>query len=241
MNIRMFSRAAGCALVAGLLSACGGGGGGGSDTAGGSTPPTASTTSFALSTGYRTRAASAAADNFNVSGTCAGSAMITTDAAKPSTFEGVTGYSAAQVSTVSFSNCLPATGITTGTTYFDSNYLPIGLSIVGGEYSKYESPPSALPATVKVGASADFAALTTYVDSTKSVVTGRRVWSYLIEADTASTVIANIVTRGYNVSGQLLSTQQTRYRMVESGALTLLSIDVQFSTTSTVHIVYMPR
>ena len=132
MPIPMFARAAGCALVAGLLSACGGGGGG-SDTAGGSVPPTPSTSSFALGTGYQTRAKSATAANFNVSGTCTGSAMITTDAAKPSTFEGVTGFSASQVSTVSFSNCLPATGTTTGVTYFDSNYLPIGLAIVGGE------------------------------------------------------------------------------------------------------------
>jgi len=44
--------------------------------------------------------------------------------------------------------------------------------------------------------------------------------------------------RSYDQGGAVLSTEQSRYRMAESGALTRTSIDVQFSSTSTLHLVF---
>ncbi len=239
MTARIFKSLASAIATAALLAGCGGGGGGGGDTSGGS-PPVASTSSFPLATGYQALVDGGANNNFSLSGSCGGTANITTAAAVPATppFEGVTGFSASQVSTVSYSGCLPATGTTTGVTYYNANRVPIGLSIAGGEYSRFASPPPDLPASVKVGDTAVVATLTTYADSSKTTVTGKRVISYLIEADTDTTAIANLSTRSYNTSDQLLVTQQSRYRMASSGTLTLLSIDVQFSTTSAVHLVY---
>ena len=222
-------------LSAFVLCACGGGGG---DTV---VPPAAAPTTFALNAGYKARIISGAAESFGLSGSCSGTATITTSAAVPSTFEGVAGYSSAQLSTIKFDTCLPANGSSSGTTYFNAGYMPIGLAIVGGEYSKFDVPPTDLPASVKVGDAGTFATLTTYADSTKAVVTGKRVLSYAIEADSATTAIANVITRSYDVSNQLLATQQSRYRMTQAGTLTLTLIDVQFSTTSTIHLVYTPR
>ena len=236
MKFQMLRLAAAGIVSVALLAGCGGGGG---DSA--APPSTPANSVFALSAGYKARVASGANESFNLSGSCSGTATINTNAAAPSTFEGVSGFAAGQISTVNFTNCTPAASSATGTTYYNADSVNIGLSIVGGEYSKFESPPSQLPASVKVGDTAVFATLTTYADSTKAVPTGKRVLSYMIESDTTTTAIANIITRSYDLSNQLLATQQSRYRMAETGALTLASIDVQFSTTSSIHLIYTPR
>lgn len=225
-------------LSATMLTACGGGG---SYSPAPPAPPVVAGGSFALSAGYRARIVSGATDNFNLSGNCSGTATISTAAAAADTFEGVPGYSSAQVSTVNFTNCAPPTNSVTGTTYYNARYVLIGQSIMGGDYAKFVSPPADLPATVKVGDTAVIATLTTYADSTKAVVNGKRELSYVIEADTSTTAIANLITKSYDVGNNLLATQQSRYRMAENGALTLLSIDVQFSFNSNIHLVYTPR
>ena len=221
---------------ASLLAACGGGGT--------SAATTSATASFALSAGYSARINKGATDNFILSGDCSGTASIATAAAVPSTFEGVTGYSAGQVSTVNFTKCTSSTPSTTGTTYFNANYVPIGLSINGGEYSSNtgQPAPSTLPTTVIVGNSGPIDTMTTYADSTKMIVTGKRVLSFAIEPDTSTTTaIANIITKSYDQANNLLATQQSRYHMAADGTLTLASIDVQFAYTSTIHLVYTPQ
>jgi hypothetical protein len=240
MTARIFRSLASTIATAALLAGCGGGGGGDtSSTASSAVPPVASTSSFPLATGYQTLISGGENNNFNVSGSCAGTATITTSAATTAaTFEGVTGFSAGQTSSISFSNCLPATSTTSGTSYYNGGYLPIGFAIAGGEYDVATAAPTAIPASVVVSDSGTIVTLTSYTDSSKATVTGKRVISYQIEADTSTTAIANIITRSYNTSDQLLSTQQSRYRMAASGTLALVSIDVQFSTNSTVHLVY---
>lgn len=222
--------AAAAIVASAFLYGCGGGGDAGSTV----TP----VTSFPLQTGYKARVSSGATDSFSISGTCAGSATFTTSPATAATFEGVVGYSATTTSTVNFTNCTPATAAVTSTGYYDSNYTPLGSSTPGVEYAKFLTAPPALPASVKVGDTAVFATLTVYSDSTKATVTGQRLLSYVIEADTATTAVANLITKAYNTSSQLLFTQQLRYRIAADGTLTVISIDVQYSTTSTNHLVF---
>ena len=220
-----------------VLAACGGGGG----TPAATTPATAS---FAMSAGYSARISKGATDYFSLSGDCSGTASIATAAAVPHTFEGVAGFSAGQVSTVNFTKCTTSTPSITGTTYFNANYVPIGLSINGGEYSSNtgQPAPSPLPTTVIVGNSGPIDTMTTY-QSDKTTVTGTRVLSFAIEPDTSTTTaIANIITKTYDNAqpNNLLSTQQSRYHMAADGTLTLASIDVQFAYSSTLHLVYTP-
>ncbi len=47
----------------------------------------------------------------------------------------------------------------------------------------------------------------------------------------------NLISKRYDNAAQLLGTQQTRYRIATNGALTIVSIDIQFSTTSSTHLV----
>lgn len=217
-----------------LLTACGGGG-----DAGSSTPPPV-TTSFSLAAGYQARIVNGTSENFALSGSCTGTATITTSAAVPSVFEGVAGVSADQVSTATLNNCSPSSSSSTGTTYFNSSYANLGLAVFNGEYASFAAPPTALPASVRIGDTGTVVTLNSYSDGSKSTQTGTRVISYVIEADGSSTTtsIVNITTRSFNTSSQLLSTQQSRYRMAENGALTLLTIEIQFSTTSTLRLVY---
>lgn len=228
-------------LIALIVSGCGGGG----SDAGSAAPQTPAAATFALDAGYRSRVASGSTENFDLSGSCTGTARIATAAATVGSFEGVSGFAASQVSTINFVNCLPATNTATGTTYYNASYVPIGLSIAGGEYSRFEAPPAPSPAvfpvSVRVGDTGTLSTSVTYTDSTKAVATGKRVVSYGVEDDTATTAVANIITRSYDLGNQLLATQQSRFRMAADGSLTLRSIDVQFSTTSSIRLIYTPK
>ena len=218
------------ATTVSLLSGCGGGG---SDAG-----STTATINFPLQTGYKARIAAGSTDNFTISGTCAGTATFTNGAATAASFQSVTGFSVAQTATVNLTNCTPATNAVTGTGYYDANYSPLGSQILGTEFTKYAALPPPIPASVKVGDTAAYATLNTFTDSTMTTATGQRFISYVIEADGANTAIANLIIKSYNTAGQLLFTQQSRFRIAADGTLTTVSIDIQYSTTSTTHLLY---
>lgn len=225
------------ATSATLLSGCGGGG---SDSSG-TTPPLpvpAVTTSFPLQAGYQARIKAGSNDDFTVTGPCAGTANISNGAASPAVFEGSSGFAATQSSTFILTNC-PKT-VLSGTSYFDATYTPLGSSTTGAVYEKFLTAPLAFAASVKVGDTGTVATFTRYADSTKAVVTGQRVLSYVVEADSANTAIVNLISKTYDTAtpAQLLSTQQSRYRIAADGSLSIITIDNQFSTTSTDHYVY---
>jgi hypothetical protein len=211
-----------------LLAGCGGGGS--------SSGPATSTLSFPLQTGFRALIVAGSSNNFTISGTCGGTATLTRGAATASTFEGLAGFSYVSTLTANLTNCTPATLAATATNYFDTNYAPLGSSTPAGEYTKFVTVPPPIPASVKVGDTANYATQTNYADSTKAVVTGQEFLSYVIEADTASTAIVNLISKSYDTSNQLLSTEQNRFRIAADGTLTVVSVDIQFSTTSTTHL-----
>ena len=214
-----------------LLAGCGGGGSS-SDSA------AVSVSAFPLQAGYQARIIAGHTDNFTVSGTCTGTATITNAATSASNFEGVAGFIGQQTVTLNLTNCTPASSAVTGANYYSSNYTPLGYSLPGNEYGRFVSLPSAIPTSVKVGDTAAYSTQNTYTDSTKSLQTGQRFLSYVIESDTANTAIANLITKAYNMQGQLLYTSQSRYRIAADGTLTVISFDVQYSTTSTNHLIY---
>jgi len=208
-------------IPAALLAACGGGGGSGG--------PVASANAFNVLAGYQNLVASGQSTNLAVSGTCAGTASLVRGPANTAaTFEGVSGFSATETTVVTLSSCTPASSTDTTTQYYDANYAPLGFSILGGDYGVWASPPP-IPASVHVGDSGMLGTIDEFTDSSKSISTGREDVSYVIEADTATTAIVNLIFRDYDGSNVLQSTEQDRYRMSASGALTLISIDLQFA------------
>ena len=219
------------ALVASalLLAACGG-------SPGNSGPP--ALTSYPLLAGYKSRIGTGASDNFVISGSCNGTATLVTSASTAATFEGLAGYSTQQTASVNFTNCQPASATASGVGFYDTNFSPLGSFTPGVDYSKYQSLPTPLPSIVAAGDSGVIATLIVYADITKTTVTGQRVFTYVIESDAANGVIANLITKGYDASSQLLFTQQSRYRIAANGTLEVLTIDVQYSTTSTNRLLY---
>jgi len=219
--------------TAALIFGCGGGGDSGASAA-----PVAASTTFPLQAGFQARIKAGSQDNYTVSGTCAGTATLSNGSTTAAVFEGVSGFAASQTVTLNFPNCAAMTSnALSGTSYFNANYAPIGTSIPG---VRYETLPSALsvPVSVKVGDTAVLGALTGYADSSKASVTGQRVLSFVVEADTTSTVIINLISKDYNSSNQLVSTAQSRFRLTADGTLTSTTINVQYSTTSTSHLTY---
>lgn len=214
-----------------LLAACGGGGGGGP------TGPISSTLNFPLQTGYRSLTANGATSNFTISGTCTGTGTRTVGAANTTTtFEGTTALSAANTLTMTLVGCTPSSVGATSTNYYDTNYIPRGFSAVGVNYGVYLTAPT-IPSTITVGNTGTIGAQTLYTNSTKTVGNGTDVSSYVVEPDTADTAIINLITRIYNAGGTLTSTEQDRYRINASGTLTPVSADIQYSNTSTTHLV----
>jgi hypothetical protein len=62
--------------------------------------------------------------------------------------------------------------------------------------------------------------------------------SYVVEADTSTTAIVNLIAKSYNAAGTLIATEQDRYRITSTGALTPTSIDIQAANGSTTHLVF---
>ena len=228
-SFRKFIQYVGIVAITALLVGCGGGGGGSSNV----TP----VTSFQLQSGHKKLIANGESWNLSISGTCTGSGTISTSAPGAATFEGAIALSTTETLSTSFTNCTPASHTITALTYYDSNYNPLGFS--GMDYAVLQTPlPSPLPTSVSVGNTGVFGTLTVYTDSTKTTSTGTLIFSWAIESGTTTTAVVNLIGKEYNTSSQLLSTQQTRYSIDASGTLTLISIDVQDSTTSTNHLVF---
>jgi len=137
---------------------------------------------------------------------------------------------------MSLSNCTPASTAESYTSYYDSNYVPLGVSSVGGNYGVYLTAPT-IPTSVSVGETGSIGTETYYTDSTKATVSGTVVESYVVEADTSNTAIVNLISKDYNATGALTLTEQTRYRIGAAGTLTPISTDLQYANGSTMHLV----
>jgi FKBP-type peptidyl-prolyl cis-trans isomerase len=185
--------------------------------------------------------------NFLVSGMCTGSVSEANGAPSQVAFDGSTRTAVATVSVWQFTNCSPATFNATESTYYDSNYSLVGsavttlhtLSVNGTEFVTFAQPANALPATVRIGDTGTIGVATVYTTSAKTSTTGSRTYSYAIEADDGSstTAIANFRTLSTNGAGAPLLTLQTKYRLNANATLSLIAQDIQFATTSTIHLV----
>ena len=237
-----------------ILPACGGGSSssnGGDNSVGSITGSTGGSTSssdpqvapsFALRAGYKSLLSSASVQTLRISGTCVGTATVSRSAPIASTFEGVAAIAVTDTATLNFTNCTPSSTASTSTGYFDGNYNPLGEVTVGIEYGVFVPVPAPLPASVKVGDTALVGTLSLYTDGTKRLGAGQRTTSFVIEADgmSATTAVANLISKEFNAANQLLSTEQARYRIATDGKMTFISSDVQYSTTGTNHLVLTP-
>jgi hypothetical protein len=232
-------------LASTLLAACGGGGGGNAPAG-----PVASTSSFPLQSAQNALTAAGQTRSFTVSitavsgttaiGPCTGSGSLTSaPATTPATFEGQPALSSVgtlNITTLASPGCNPVNVVQTGTDFFDSNFVPLGDTVVGGDYSLFQTPPL-IPTSVKVGDTGTIGTENSFTDSTKLTATGKTVLSYVIEADTATTAIVNSIATFSDAAGNVTSTQQSRFRITTVGALTPISIITQSADATQTRIV----
>lgn len=203
-----------------LLAACGGGG----------TPaPQASTLTFDVSTALRAITVSGQNSNFSISSSngCTGTGSFTASGATTSTtFEGQAALSATSMLNINYANCTPATISSTSTTYFNTNYAPLGAS--SDKYLVYTGTFNA-PTTARVGDVGIISNLSRYTNSSKTTQDGTGQLSYVVEADTADSAFITVVTKSYTMGNSLELTQLTKYRINSSSQLTLVSITIQYA------------
>jgi hypothetical protein len=209
-------------------------GGGGSDST--STPPTTPVTSFPLQAGYKALVAAGYSANFSVTGTCTGTASTTTATPVTSRFEGSAALAVKSTLTASFTNCTPAWLALPGQNFYDSNYNLLG-TVASNAYAKFLTPIAAIPSSVKAGDTALLGTEIVYTDSSKTVSAGKVDFSYVVAVDTATTALVTMIVASYSASNQLILTQPVKYRIAADGTLTIVSNDLQSSTTGTTHLV----
>jgi hypothetical protein len=207
-----------------VFSGCGGGGGNASG-------PVVSTLHFPFLSAYQASTASGMSKAFTVSGDCSGSGtFIAAPATMLATFETVSAYSAGATFSWTASNCSSST--LTYTAYYTTSYLPLGDSQTS-LYGVFAATPT-IPALVSVGDTGIIGTETLYLNSSKGTQTGRYDYTYIIEADTATSAIVNIVRKIYNSGGTLTTTEQHRYRITETGPLTYASIVITHPSSSSI-------
>jgi hypothetical protein len=207
-----------------LLTACGGGGGGGS-------PATEiSTETFQAATIFANQITNGYSQNFSVAGTqvvsgtsynVTGSGTISESAAIGTTFEG----QAALMNVVTINASLTVNGRTvpissTSHSYSTSNFAPLGET--NGEYCVTQGTAT-IPNTVKVGDTGQIGTMTCYPDSSKSTISGTVEISYEIKPDTATTALANVITKEFDNSHTLLLTDTAKWRLDTLGNISWVS------------------
>jgi hypothetical protein len=240
MKIHLVTLAAALSLAI-FLGGCLGGNGGSSSSATNTATATTvtSTLSFPLLKALQTNAVNGSTQTFTISGGCTATGkVVSAPATTLTTFEGVGAISNVGTVTWTMTVCTPSTLADTTTYYSDANYIPIGYDDTagGGDYAVYLTTPT-VPTSVKVGDTGTIGTRTLYSSSAKTISTGTVVLSYIVEADTASTAIINLIAVKKNSSNVVTSTIQSRTRINSAGGSTLLSDDVQQANGSTLHYV----
>ena len=216
------------------LTACGGGGGGGSST----TPIVTSQavlSGFPLQSAFKAFVSKRSETDYKITGSCLGTTKIILTAPSAATFDGAPALSVDNIISGTFSNstCTPASFSSTSITYYDSNYVPLGGSS-SSQYGIFLTAPPRFPISVKLGDTAFYGTQNLFTDSSQKTPLGRSDFSYVIELDGTSTnsAIANLITKDYNQSNELLKIDQARYRLGVDGTFTPLSKDTQLIITA---------
>lgn len=200
-----------------LISACGGGGD--------SSEQVVSTKLFNYQSAYIQQTKQGYSKTFSLSGTCTGTVEITVQPViNPKIFDNTPALFGNILFYTKFIDCAPASSGDMKTQFTDNNYIPLGYSILGGEYAVYISQPI-LPTNIKVGDTGVLGTLNRYTNSTKQNFTGTMQKSYVVEPDTETTAIMNFISKTYDTSNFLVSTTQDRYRIDDQMMLTPISFD----------------
>ena len=166
---------------------------------------------------------------FNVAGDCKGTFSITDSPAAKTTWNGQSVYAVGTTEIASIPNCaIGVSGTQTSITYYDMNFVELAKSHSDGSYSEYAK--TSQPTSVKVGDTGTLGTWTHWNNTSKSEKYEIDIHSYIVEADTPTSVIFNLIDRTYPArNNQLEITSQLRFRLSSTGVLEWYSVTVDFA------------
>ncbi len=199
-----------------LMTACGGGGG--------SAGTVTSTETFQVRTALSNYLTNSATYTGTVSGSMSsnpvtGSFIVTQGSVAAATFEGQPALSKATTATGNIViNGTNVPSAVTVTSYFDSNYTPLGES--GGTDYEVVTGSVSIPVTGKVGDTANLYTVNRYSTSSKTLLKGTTHVSYAIEPDTASTANLKLIEIEKDSSNVTTSTTTISFILTPAGGIT---------------------
>jgi hypothetical protein len=246
-----------------ILAGCGGGG----EASPGMNQPNgtvASTNQFNFGSSWKAFLSKTYIRNLIVTGSCGGTIEYTHSAvSQPTSFD----YSDAtfphplgsanpgyyiwhgQKVSAQFTDCSISTSVATTTAYYDAkSFAPYGYK-GGTAYNgatSYKatfrefSSPVVLPEIVKVGNSGRVGIINVYGTSNfkkDNILQGTIEVSYVVEPETSSSALINIISKSYDLTMTLLLIDQTRYRIDKDNELSLHSIEQDVSGPQRLQII----
>lgn len=219
-----------------ILSGCGGG------SSGAQEPLVIMPNTYPLEKAYKDLIAKGWTVNYDLSGSCTGTAVRNEPPPVINTFKGILAYSITSTITINATSCTGATVTVTAVHYNDTDLNPLGYVNPGLEYAEYVPSPITIPSTVKGGDAATLGVAAIFVDDTKTTAKGVSEFSYVIESVTLETAIVTLVEKRFDLSAQLVSTAKDRYLIDTNGNLTPLSLEVQNSGSGgTDQLIFTPQ
>ena len=239
--------------IVALLAGCGGGGSSPTPTPGSGTStspqPIASTSSFPLKSGYNDRVSKGHTESYDITGSCSGTATFSRSPASGSVMFGTTPAVTVSGTDTFNTTCSSTSGVartaasgsTNSTAYYESDFDYLGTDVpTNTYYTRMELPLIRVPDTIKVGDTGPLGAEIIYWNADRQISSGKISGRYVVEPDTANTVIVNEIVKVYkytSTNDELTSTRQERFRIDVNGNITPVSIDSQ-SNPPGEHLVY---
>jgi hypothetical protein len=157
-----------------------------------------------------------------------------TNASQSAQFEGALRNYSTSTTTIRFSNCTPSSTTGTGQDFYDSNFAPLGYTVLSGSpsnnafYGVYSGTPN-IPLSLTAGASGSIGTELLYTNSSKTTSAGRRVVTYTSAAETSLSLLLNITSQVYDTNSNLTYTERNTYRITTAGVATLLALEVEYA------------
>jgi hypothetical protein len=183
---------------------------------------------YDIKTAFQNRIIKGASKTFNVTGDCKGTISQTDSPAAKTIWNNQAVYAVGNTHINSIPNCsLGFSGTQTSITYYDLDFVELAKFHSDGSYSEFVKSPR--PNSVTVGDSGTLGTWTHWNNTGKTNLYERDVMSYVIEPDTSSSVIVNLIDRTYDNNNQLEITSQLRFRLDSTGVLEWVSATVDFA------------
>lgn len=157
-----------------------------------------------------------------------------TNASQTALFEGALRNFSTSTTTLRFSNCTPSSAAGVGRDFYDSNFRPLGFSILSGSpsnnafYGVYAGTPN-FPVSLTAGSSGSIGTVNLFTNSSKTTSAGRRVVTYTSSAETSTTLLLNLNTQVFDANSNLTYAERNTYRINTAGVATLLAVEIEYA------------